>query len=276
MVLRGLGWRLHRIWSTDWWSNPQQELAKVDDVLNHLLLNNDNSTAIPTVAEDSEKQTETKTEDAKEGMPYASLATTEALNAEDDLNLLFPLEIPKPSVYVRASLQSFEASDAFYERSADTLIQSSIVSILKLEAPITADILVKRISESWGFGRSGNRIRERIVKLIPRGTPRTTESGVIFFWPEGTQPATYSGFRINSPDVEAMRDVDEICKQELANLLLYAVKQHAGVSEQQVVRDACHLLGIRRITEKASERMTSVLKKMVKGQVISIVGESLV
>jgi hypothetical protein len=28
-VLEGLGWRIHRIWSTDWFHNPDQELRKV-------------------------------------------------------------------------------------------------------------------------------------------------------------------------------------------------------------------------------------------------------
>ena len=28
-VLEGLGWRIHRIWSTDWWQNPDGELEKV-------------------------------------------------------------------------------------------------------------------------------------------------------------------------------------------------------------------------------------------------------
>ncbi len=28
-VLQGLGWRIHRIWSTDWFRNPQQELERV-------------------------------------------------------------------------------------------------------------------------------------------------------------------------------------------------------------------------------------------------------
>ena len=73
-----------------------------------------------------------------------------------------------------------------------------------------------------------------------------------------------------------MRDLEEICKQELANLLLYVIKQHAGVSEEQAIRDACHLLGIRRVTDKTSERLQSVIKKLIKVGAVSIVRGSLV
>jgi len=32
-VLRGLGWALHRIWSSDWWTDPEREIAKLDAAL---------------------------------------------------------------------------------------------------------------------------------------------------------------------------------------------------------------------------------------------------
>jgi very-short-patch-repair endonuclease len=37
VVLEGLGWRLHRIWSTDWWLNPEQEIRKLLAKLNEEL-----------------------------------------------------------------------------------------------------------------------------------------------------------------------------------------------------------------------------------------------
>jgi hypothetical protein len=32
-VLEGLGWRLHRVWSTDWFNNPQREVEKLRAVI---------------------------------------------------------------------------------------------------------------------------------------------------------------------------------------------------------------------------------------------------
>jgi very-short-patch-repair endonuclease len=36
-VLEGLGWRIHRIWSTDWWLNPQGEVDKMVALLDSLM-----------------------------------------------------------------------------------------------------------------------------------------------------------------------------------------------------------------------------------------------
>lgn len=33
-VLEGLGWRLYRIWSTDWWLQRVKEIAKLEEALN--------------------------------------------------------------------------------------------------------------------------------------------------------------------------------------------------------------------------------------------------
>lgn len=33
IVLEGLGWKLHRIWSTDWWSDQEREMEKLEVAL---------------------------------------------------------------------------------------------------------------------------------------------------------------------------------------------------------------------------------------------------
>lgn len=37
LVLEGLGWKLHRIWSTDWWTDHEREMQKLEKVLNSLV-----------------------------------------------------------------------------------------------------------------------------------------------------------------------------------------------------------------------------------------------
>jgi superfamily I DNA and/or RNA helicase/very-short-patch-repair endonuclease len=34
LVLEGLGWKLHRIWSTDWWTDHEREIEKLEQALN--------------------------------------------------------------------------------------------------------------------------------------------------------------------------------------------------------------------------------------------------
>lgn len=40
LVLEGLGWKLHRIWSTDWWTDHEREIEKLEQALNSQLSTN--------------------------------------------------------------------------------------------------------------------------------------------------------------------------------------------------------------------------------------------
>lgn len=37
LVLENPGWTLHRVWSTDWWTDPEREMQKLDAALNQRL-----------------------------------------------------------------------------------------------------------------------------------------------------------------------------------------------------------------------------------------------
>lgn len=40
LVLEGLGWTLHRVWSTDWWNDPDREVQKLEMAINKQLASN--------------------------------------------------------------------------------------------------------------------------------------------------------------------------------------------------------------------------------------------
>jgi hypothetical protein len=208
---------------------------------------------------------------------YASLADT-GLGAAVKTQALESVltETPELVSYRLAELPSYAIAEDFYLESSDAAIRAAILKVIEVESPVSGDVLVKRVSDAWGFARSGSRIRERIMKLVPRTVPKSTESGSVFYFPEQSSATTYEAFRVNPDTTEPLREVDEICSQELANLLEHVIKQHAGVSEEQAIRDACRLLGFRRITERMAWRLEKVLRKMLKSGAVSTVGESLV
>lgn len=60
-VLEGLGWKLHRIWTMDWWDNKEKELAKILARLEEL-----KKAAEDTVSEESETEEEIDFDDTNE------------------------------------------------------------------------------------------------------------------------------------------------------------------------------------------------------------------
>ena len=45
-VLEGLGWNVFRIWSTDWWRSPEQELQLLDLKIKELISNTEKEESI--------------------------------------------------------------------------------------------------------------------------------------------------------------------------------------------------------------------------------------
>lgn len=55
-VLEGLGWRLHRIWSTDWWHDPENEAQRLLNVIHSLDSQRQSQAAAAVSQSDSEAQ----------------------------------------------------------------------------------------------------------------------------------------------------------------------------------------------------------------------------
>ena len=53
-VLEGLGWRIHRIWSTNWWMNPAGEIEAMTSLLQGLLAEVEGSEGVAPISADVE------------------------------------------------------------------------------------------------------------------------------------------------------------------------------------------------------------------------------
>lgn len=88
-VLEGLGWRIYRIWSTDWFSNPVQEFEKLKNYIQELL----NSDQIKKKAETSviiehdftPEEKDDELEDLFEGKEKSSLAENKVVEIYDNV-----------------------------------------------------------------------------------------------------------------------------------------------------------------------------------------------
>lgn len=130
-----------------------------------------------------------------------------------------------------------------------------IKQVLATEAPIREDMLVWRVAQAHGFGRSGARIRDRILRLVGKAHPTTQENGPRFYWPIGADPQTWSIYR--RPTQGTYRKVDEVALPELRVLGRCVLNQ--GLRGEEAVRTMAAELGLQRIRETARARIQSVL-----------------
>lgn len=244
-VLRGLGWQIERVWSTDWWVDRVGTLEKLDAKLRGLL-----ETSRTKRAEEAEKQAAADaaaaaiTKAREEAAPLdAATSTGASVDGATQVQLGLGLK-PAPAehqpqeqeaaVYARNAASSAEAgqavfvesdpasvvdavsADAFFDSGYDAVLMTMIAHVVEVEGPVLDTVLARRIARAHGWQRTGARIQERVEKLARKGHRTTDEDVGAFYWAPGRGPEIRMVFR--RPIGEAVRAVDEICMSELAEL----------------------------------------------------------
>jgi very-short-patch-repair endonuclease len=247
-VLEGLGWHLHRIWSTDWWLNPQVEVQKLLARLNAELDAdgvNTSSVDVPdpqAVQPEVEAEFHAETETAVENVAFEKAALRQ---------------------YRSVSPAGGKPED-FYDLAHAHQLTQQLIEIVEGEGPIHENVLHRRISRAWGLERTGTRIVERLRILTPRELGRTTDGDAVFYWPANLNPLEWKVFRAASDEDASRRKVDDVCVEELANGVLHVLGEVGSAPSTDVSRSVCRLIGMARTPADAEARVGLAISGLVE------------
>lgn len=249
LILEGLGWELHRIWSTDWWRNPSEPMQKILSRLEHLLtagLSN----------EDASEEVSTESEDAPEPEVFETAAYAKMVQPD-----LTPESEQKLPAYRCAEIAGGH-SDHFYDPASRIALAGQLAHAINAEGPIADAVLFRKVARAWGLARTGKRIEEQLRSLLPSNVVRTfeVEGDTIFYWPELSQPAQWQEFRVAGDSDDSKRQLSEICSEELANLASFILSEHGVTSISELARTICRLQRIARTTADAEARIAHALQ----------------
>ncbi len=234
VVLEGLGWRILRIWSTDWWTNAAREAERLHQALQMALTQTRKQRA-----ERAERDTE---------IAAAALASAQAQKQEAHG------ESGQPTAAAIISDGIDPAS--FYLDAYQPQLRDLVSRIIAEDGPIRDDRLIQRIARLHGFGRAGREIRDRVFALLPVGCARTAETVGSFLWPPGLAPEDWSTFR--RPPQGSSLDPADLSLRELMALVV-AVRAPGLADEQLLIamRNAC---GMARMGEPSRARFMEAIE----------------
>lgn len=241
MVLERLGWRVHRIWSTEWWTNPSREKARLKAALE----------AAQHAPVDSEQ-------------PLPEVVTEDSVPPRDEVVDM----VEEATLYARGLAQSSSAvapynqtvlppgnRDTFLAPSENRVIQETIRLVVEQEGPVSEHVIRKRICEAYGFDRAGARIQERLQTLQQNCGHVDHDNGRLFLWPFTLELRRWRGFR-----QPGGRDVADIHVRELANLARAALDKLVVADESTILKQMGALLGIQRVTAPTQARLRQGLQ----------------
>lgn len=267
-VLEGLGWRIHRIWSTDWWLNPEAEVDKVVARLQQILDNDETIEDEPIVG--------------VEGAAYAPSSADTASDEERNkdvgvISVLSPPGMPEEKKYLVYEPVTLTAGDPikFYEPSSAHALALQLQQVVDAEGPLQELVLFRRVARAWGLERTGSRIVERLKNLAPSAIGRTLEGELTFYWPSSITAATWTGFRLAGPDEASRRHITDVALEEVGNLVLHVLETAGAAPRSDVAKSVCRLVGMARTTADAEARVNEAMDRLCTLGRLADIGSSI-
>ena len=252
-VLEGLGWQLHRIWSTDWWLQRPKEIAKLEEAIESAKVRVKAEDDLDLGAPANVPAVTKSTAEPNSSSPYkddqrvARAVETPERHFDEPVPLLE--ELPGQSTYQRyePGVRSFsgELHDPVNSKNVFDLVNM----IVRVEAPVLFDTLCFEIASCWGLKRTGSRIRDVVKKAV-------TQSGLVaarrvgmreFLWTKQLAEEPYEVFRVPDDDNPNARQAKEICPEEVANAAAQVLAQHISMDAEDLARETANVFGIRRL-----------------------------
>ncbi|MCM5698746.1 DUF3320 domain-containing protein [Leclercia sp. LTM14] len=223
-VLEGLGWNFHRIWSTDWFRNPQQEINRV-------------------VA--SIESARIRIAEGRDSIPVpVQEQKHEIVRGESPKESVTPVSKP----YIKASLPSPSTNELHQEKPVQ--LARMIQSVVEVETPVHTSEVTRRLLEAFGVTRAGSRITNAVDEAIRLGQQHRFFSGRNgFIYSIDERPITV---RNREHLGSSERKFEWVCPEELDQALIETVTLGFSMSREDAISGSLGLLGFGRATAKVS------------------------
>ena len=235
-VLEGLGWTFHRIWSTDWFRNRQQELQRV------------------VAAIETAKNAASYEQQIPSTIPAATEHVIERGDATTGEDMLLTER------YVSARLNP--VLDQQLHQTDASKLAVMVKNIVSIEAPVHIAVVIARLMEAYGVVRAGSRITASIEDAVAYGVNRRMfEQRKEFLYAVGGEPV---GARDRSLFAPADKKIEWVAPEEIDAALLESVRLGFTLNMEEAVSSTISMLGFGRATQKIAAAVEDRLNNLIK------------
>ena len=235
-VLEGLGWRFHRIWSTDWFRNPAAELSRAKQAIEEA-----KRQGIP-------QENKRRESERPQGLNRGTETTQ---SAELSINPYQATTVHRDGYY------------EIYEESPESLAKL-ICQVVDGESPVHVDVVTRRLQAAYGMRRSGKRVKEAVSAAVESGGKQGffKVNGDFLYRPD--QTVFHHRSRTGLDAVE--RKAKFVAPEEWCAAILEIVGYSIDVDRGDLILRASNKLGFNRITGATSDIVGKAIDGLVRRQ----------
>ena len=238
-VLEHLGWRFHRIWSTDWFYDRRRQVERLRDAL-----------------EASRGATEVAAPPGANDPADPSIDVADAGPVPATLLAPEPLERTMPA-YVRA--RPWAASVLEPHEAPMSMLKPLVREVVEIEGPVCLEEVARRIAGAFGKKSAGRRVvaatREALTAARRADADLRVEDDFWFTAAQGTSPPV----RDRSAETGATAKADALSLLEIAAALRLVREDNPGGTDAELTRAVARLMGFRRVGPDLQARIAEAL-----------------
>ena len=240
-VLEGLGWNLHRIWSTDWFQNPPREAKRVLEAIEAA------KAARPTDTQTAVVQLPTK----------KPVIERESEPVEVD-------HVRQSTAYKTASLPKRNANPDGLHMENPERLATMLRDVVQVESPVHFEEACRRLLDAFSITRLGKRIRERMSLAASMAERRgwLRKEGDFLFDPAQKQIP----IRDRSDFDQSSKKMQLVAPAEIRAAAMQIVQHSIGISREDLASEICSILGF--------ARTTSDMRDIVNVEISHLVNEN--
>lgn len=225
-VLEGLGWKIYRIWTMDFWDDKESVLDRLYQTLCDIESDN-----YKTPSYDYEK-VELKEDENPKSAPNFTIPYTE----------------------VQMNQLEIEASDIRSDGNRK-YIEGLMLSVVSSEAPVSKDYMYRRILKSLSINRMSERLTSVLDEILSGIEHYEDSDG--FIWNSEGQASVYKVFRECRGGMS--RDLNQVCLTEISNAATKVIREQFSIEKEDLIRETAKLFGVTRVTENVRARVEQAI-----------------
>jgi hypothetical protein len=248
-----MGWRLHRVWSTEWFYERERAIEGVVRSIE--------------AAQNAPIEHGVRIPEAD----HASITAPQSTKAGTVVEPTRTYSAGEPYAFYRPSRRLDRDTLLQPTRTAD--LAKTVGEMVAVEGPIHIDVLIARLKDVHGVERAGTNVLANIkagLRQAIRWGSITHDRSSVFYYPKDSRLV-----RFRVPSDGMTRTIEQIAPEELALATLFLIEDQFGVSEDRTPSAVARLLGTERLSAENGDLIRKVIDDLVQHGVLRRSGTQL-
>ncbi|WP_424862366.1 DUF3320 domain-containing protein [Streptomyces sp. MMS24-I29] len=269
-VLSDLGWKLHRIWGTDWYRSRRDAMARLRAAVEAACAQDPHGSRpepepVPVPDEETPQARDAVAPAAADAAPATATGPTVTFVPVDDAPAPWsrPYQEAEDIELIKLRITSARRRNRhgieLQDPDAGGVVGDVARCVIEVEGPVTEELIFTRVRSAWGLARSGQVIQDRVRRVLRK---LVTKGEIVRVGDAYDRPG-HEVEVARTPTSRFTRKVTQVPSVERQLALRSVVEESPGVQRAELLREVARFFGWARLGSDIRDALTDDIDDLV-------------